>query len=141
MNINITIKEEGGAPEDIYSVTSLIKAVTTVFAVSKEELLSKRRMAYIVTPRHALYYLGYKNTSHSLPSLARFLGRDHTSIIHGRNKTMERLAKNKAFALKIDEVHLLAIAYEEKRQKNLEDIREDVADMIYKINLEKLNGL
>ena len=25
MNINITIKEEGGAPEDIYSVTSLIK--------------------------------------------------------------------------------------------------------------------
>ena len=49
---------------------------------------------------------------------------------------------NKAFALKVEKTHLLALAYEEKRQKNLEDIREEVADMVYNIQMEKLtNGL
>lgn len=141
IDINIAITETGALDKDIYSVSSLVKAVCHMFAVNKEDLLGKRRMAYIVTPRHILYYLGYKNTSHSLPSLGRFLDRDHTSLIHGRNKTKERIEQSKSFALKVEQTHMLAIAYEEKRQKSLEEIREDVADMIYKMQMEKINGL
>lgn len=143
MKIDISIKsEEDLAIEDDYSVTSLVKAVTEIFVVSKNDLLGTRRMAYMVTPRHVLYYLAYKNTRHSLPSLARFLDRDHTSIIHGRKKTIARIKDNKDFALMVEKTHLLALAYEEKRQKNLEDIREEVAEMVYNIQMEKLsNGL
>jgi chromosomal replication initiation ATPase DnaA len=141
MDISIAITESGAAEDDVYSVSSLIKAVCQVFAVGKDDLVGKRRMAYIVTPRHVLYYLGYQNTSHSLPSLGRFLDKDHTTLIYGRDKIKLRIKKNKSFALKIEQTHLLAIAFEEKRQKNLEDIREEVADMVYKIQMEKLNGL
>lgn len=140
MNINIKIEDELQA-EYHYTLGSLARAICDLFVVRKEDLLGKRRMGHIVTPRHVLYYMGYTRTHHTLNTLANYLDRDHTTILYGVQKIRSQYMGNKALQMKMDEVDLLATAYEEKRQKNLEDIREEVQVMVERIQMEKLNGL
>ena len=140
MNINIKIEDEL-QEEYHYTLGSLARAICDLFVVRKEDLLSRKRMAHIVTPRHVLYYMGYTRTHHTLNTLANYLDRDHTTILYGVQKIRSQYMGNKALQLKMDEVDLLATAYEEKRQKNLEDIREEVQVMVERIQMEKLNGL
>lgn len=140
MNIKITLEDELNDAEN-YTLNSLIKAIADMFAVSKEDLIGKNRMAYIVTPRHVLYYMGYTYTHHTLTTLANFLDRDHTTVLYGVDKIRSQKLSNKAMAMKIEEVHMLALAYEEKRQNGLEQIREEVQDMVERIQMEKIRGL
>lgn len=140
MNIKVTIEDDYKTIEN-YTLGSLIKAVSDMFAVSKDDLIGKNRMAYIVTPRHILYYMGYTYTPNSLIALGMKLDRDHTSVLYGVQKIRERKLKNKSLAQKIEETHLLALAYEEQKQKGLESIRDEVQDMVDRIKMEKLRGL
>jgi chromosomal replication initiation ATPase DnaA len=140
MNIKVKIEDEL-REEYHYTLGSLAKAICDLFAVRKEDLLGKNRMAYIVQPRHVLYYMGYTRTHHTLNTLASFLDRDHTTVLYGVQKIRSQYLKNKSLQMKIEEVDLLATAYEEKRQKNLEELREEVQVMIERIQMEKLNGL
>jgi chromosomal replication initiation ATPase DnaA len=140
MNIKITIDEDC-KPVENYTLNSLIKAVCDMFAVSKDDLIGMNRMAYIVTPRHVLYYMGYTYTPNTLPALGMKLKRDHTSVLYGVQKIRERKMKNKALAQKIEETHMLALAYEEQAQNGLDSIRDEVKDMIERIQMEKLRGL
>lgn len=140
MNIKISLDEEYKAVEN-YTLGSLVKAICDMFAVSKDDLIGSNRMAYIVTPRHILYYMGYTYTQNTLPALGMKLDRDHTTILYGVQKIRERKLKNKALAQKIEETHMLALAYEEQMQNGLESIREEVQDMIERIKKEKFRGL
>lgn len=141
MNVNIEIKDDVLNTEYKYTLQSLVRAVSDVFAVSKDDLLSQNRMAYIVTPRHVLYYMAYINTAHSTNTLGREVGRDHTTILYAVDKIRGQMLKNKALKTKITEIHLLAERYEDERQNHLGKLREEVEEMVYRINQEKLNGL
>lgn len=140
MNIKISVDDNYKEPET-YRLESLERAICDIFAVSRDDLRGKNRMAYIITPRHVLYYMGYTHTSNSMPSLGMRLGRDHTTILYGVQKIRERKLRNKKLAQKLEEVHMLALAYEEQIQNGMDEIREEVQDMIERIQMEKLNGL
>jgi chromosomal replication initiation ATPase DnaA len=69
------------------SVHRIIGAVCDKYKVSRTDLLSTRRSAYIVRPRHIAMYLAKKLTLRSYPEIGRQLGgRDHSTIIHGARK-------------------------------------------------------
>lgn len=61
------------------------------FQVDPVDLISARRSAHLIRPRHIVYYLCKKLTLRSLPVIGRKLGdRDHTTILHGIRR-MEKL--------------------------------------------------
>jgi chromosomal replication initiation ATPase DnaA len=141
MDIKLVVEPENPEKPTLYAVKTLIKAVCETFIVDEDMLLSKRRMGFVVSARNALYYLGYRNTSHTTVSLGNFLGRDHTTILHGLKNCKAMMERNNNYAYKVEQAHLLAIKYEIPRKEHLEKLREEVEEMIQRIQMEKLNGL
>ena len=127
-----------------YSLSSLIKGVCEQFDIDREELLSRRRQSSLVKPRHIMYYLGYKHTGYSLPKLGSMLDRDHTSILYAKDKIAKQILDPNSgieTQLLVNQTHLLAMMNEEHRQTKLEQYRNEVNEMIDRINTERLNGL
>ena len=62
---------------------TMASRVAAVHGITTEELFSKRRPKALSEARHHFYYLARKYTSHSYPSIGRYCGRDHTTVLHG----------------------------------------------------------
>lgn len=139
-SVKLVINESGKAIET-YSMKSVIAAVCELFDVRQEELLGKKRIAKISKARMVLYYLGYRNTSHSTTTLGNYLDRDHTTVVHGVKKCKDMMDTNNSFAYKVEQTHLTALKNEVQRREGLEQLREEVEQMITRIKLERVNGL
>lgn len=82
--------------------TAIRDAVLSEFNLSKVEISMERRHQKIVIPRQAAMYLMCKHTTSSTSSIGRFLGGfDHTTVMHGRERTERRMAEDAAFAARI----------------------------------------
>ena len=70
-----------------HTVRDVLNVVCDVWRVGLVDLVSQRRTSNLIRPRHAAYALACKFTAKSLPEIGRHIGgRDHTTIISGRNK-------------------------------------------------------
>lgn len=75
------------APIRRVTVTEVLHAVRDVWGVQIVEIVSGRRNVRVLRPRQAAYALACRLTPFTLPHIGRMIGgRDHTSIIHGRNR-------------------------------------------------------
>jgi len=129
MKLEVRVTVEDDVEEiETFTLGSALRAVCEVFHVNKEELLSTRRVNYITTPRFALMYLGYYMTHNSTPMVGRFLGRDHTTIIHGCRRAVELKRSNKAFAEKLEQAKELAKSYERERKKKHEAFKQEITE-------------
>ncbi|MBP5453794.1 MAG: chromosomal replication initiator protein DnaA [Lachnospiraceae bacterium] len=73
------------------------------FGVKAESIYSKKRSADIALPRQIAMYLCTEMTDYSLNEIGAFLGnRDHTTVMHGRDKIAEDIKKNPDLASKIE---------------------------------------
>ena len=64
------------------TIDKIIDSVCTHFSIDKIDILSARRTAEIVKPRHIGMYLAKVLTPKSLPQIGRhFGGRDHTTVL------------------------------------------------------------
>jgi len=131
-------KEMGMRKKEIVSLSSLIPAVTAVFKVNRDELLSRRRQRYLVTPRHVLFALAYKYTVYTLPRLGYMFDRDHTTILHAVDKIRVQRKENPELDILMDEVYMLALENEIKRDEKMEEYREEVSKMIENIQEKRL---
>lgn len=66
-------------------INSLIKRVCESFEVSKKELLSKRRLRYIVLPRQVLMYILRKEYGLTFERIATMLNKNHATVLHSVN--------------------------------------------------------
>ena len=138
MNMTITIEAD---KQETYSVKSLVRAICENFGVEQDLLLGKRRVAFVMAGRHALYYLGYRNTAHTTTTLGDYLDRDHTTILHGLKKCESLMEQNSNYAFKVEQTHLLALQYEIKRRDGLDTLKAEVQEMVERFQMEKLTGL
>jgi hypothetical protein len=77
-------------------VNDILRAVCREFDITKVELLSDRRSADVVRPRHIAFSLCKHLTTCSLPEIGRrFGGRDHSTVLHGVRKLACFLAATK----------------------------------------------
>lgn len=74
------------------SVLEIKRAVCSHFRVSHVDMMSRRRSAEIVTPRHIAMFLSKQMTLQSLPQIAKAFGRDHTTVMHGVRHIGDRIA-------------------------------------------------
>lgn len=83
-----------------------IKAIVAAAYQSTAEIIdSNRRTSAYVKPRHVAMYLTRQLTDLCLTDIGRaFGGRDHSTVLHAINKTIERMRDNPEFA---NEVHAL----------------------------------
>lgn len=83
--------------------SSIIQVVCEQFDVREEDILSKKRNAEFVMPRHIVMYLCKKYTDMNLINIADLVKRtDHSTVIHACKKMEDELATNKELKSKMD---------------------------------------
>jgi hypothetical protein len=70
-----------GAALPFITIERVIRAVCQHFNLPRVELLSPYRGKKVATPRHVAAYICQKYVGKSLSEIARWLGRDHSTII------------------------------------------------------------
>lgn len=84
-------------------IEEIQRIVARRYNVSRGDLLSSRRPANVVRPRHIAMYLAKTLTLCSLPEIARrFGGRDHTTVLHAVRKIEVLVGNDGALAKEID---------------------------------------
>jgi hypothetical protein len=77
----------GAAEVSAPPIRSIMETVATYYRVTCLDIMSDRRTADIVKPRHVAMYLCCEMTHRSMPAIGRAFGdRDHTTILHAREK-------------------------------------------------------
>jgi len=67
----------------VYTMRNCLRAICLYYSVTQDEVKSASRMQRIAIPRHHFCWVVYRNRIDvSYPMIGRFLGRDHTTIVH-----------------------------------------------------------
>jgi chromosomal replication initiator protein len=74
------------------------------FRVDKAEFFSACRTRDVVYPRQIAMLLAREFTTHSLPRLGHWFGRDHSTVMHGIAAAKGRLAKDPLLAQKVESI-------------------------------------
>jgi chromosomal replication initiator protein len=88
----------------IPTVAYVMGVVARRYDVSIIELLSDRRRASIVEPRHVAMFLARRCTLQSLPQIGRAMRRDHTSVWHAEQRVRQRMAAEPDFAALVEQL-------------------------------------
>lgn len=88
-------KDEQDIQKEQITPNQIISIVCEYFGIGKEEVLGKKKSKEIVEPRMIAIYLINEILDMPLTSIGKlFGGRDHTTIIHSRDKVTELLKTN-----------------------------------------------
>jgi chromosomal replication initiator protein len=83
------------APE--VTISRIQEAVSKRFGVTLDELVSPRRSQAVAYPRQVAMYLSRELTDSSLPKIGReFGGRDHTTVIHAKDKITRLIREDRS---------------------------------------------
>ena len=92
-------------PDKPFKITPsyIVKIVAEHFGISEESIMSDKRTKEIAFPRQIVMYLCNEMTDYSLTEIGDFLGgKDHTTVMHGRNKIAAEIKKNPDLSSKIE---------------------------------------
>ena len=93
------------------SLTSerIIDCVCKYFSISKDDLTGKKRNKEIVEPRQICMYVIYEMLDLPLTSIAQLFGKkDHTTVIHAREKITNDLKTNNRLKVIINDIKSMA---------------------------------
>jgi chromosomal replication initiator protein len=88
------------------TVSAIQQAVSLVFEVPPDELLSARRTPRVARARQVAMYLARELTSLSLAQIAREFNRDHSTVLHAIRSVSQRLEPGSETADAIHRVRL-----------------------------------
>jgi hypothetical protein len=80
-------------PEGWVPLKTIWHHVCRHYNVTLADLLSKKRTANIVLPRHVAYFLCCVHSRFSVADIGRRMFSDHTTVLHGKSR-IERLAQS-----------------------------------------------
>lgn len=82
----------------------LLEIVIQVYEVNRGEILGDRRKQWLVRARQVTMYLLRTELKMSLPKIASFLNRDHTTIIHGCEQIERKIKTNAMLAKEVEAI-------------------------------------
>jgi chromosomal replication initiator protein len=91
------------------SITRLIAAAAAEFGVNWRAITGEVRVAEIVLARQVVMYLAATRLHRSLPVIGRCLNRDHSTVLHGRDRIAALVAKDPDLAARVERVAAAAI--------------------------------
>jgi chromosomal replication initiator protein len=91
------------------SITRLIAAAAAEFGVNWRAITGEVRVAEIVLARQVVMYLAATRLHRSLPVIGRCLNRDHSTVLHGRDRIAALVAQDADLAARVERVAAAAI--------------------------------
>lgn len=89
----------------------IVDAVCVEYRLNGMELRSARRTRALAEARHVASYIASRLTFLSLPQIGARLGqRDHTTILHGRNRIRARIVEELDLAERVGAIEVAAVA-------------------------------
>lgn len=70
-------------PVPMGQMARILKMAAEYFGLTPDQIRNQRRSRNLIIARQVVMYLCDQLTSKSLPEIGKFLGRDHTTILHG----------------------------------------------------------
>jgi len=110
-NVDLTLQLAEEALRDViypdkpFKVTPsyIIDVVAEHYKIKPEVIVSKKRSADVVIPRHVAMYLCCEMTDASLSDIGAVLGnRDHTTVMNGRDNISKMIKEDSDFSAKIE---------------------------------------
>ncbi len=110
-NVDITLENAKEALKDIIYPDNtkvitpqlIIDTVCEHYNVKKEDIVSKKRLTEIVTPRQIIMYLCREYTEVSLEEIGKLLGKkDHTTVMNGIDRIKEKKAIDSELSKNLD---------------------------------------
>lgn len=89
---------------DTKRMDKIFIAISKKYGVSREDIISDKRNAEIMLPRHICVYLARTCTNLSQSQIGKIINRDRTTIISSENKIKNEIQINSDFALEINEL-------------------------------------
>ncbi len=99
------LAETAGNAQEVVTTTNIIRAVCEYYHVSEKDILSKKKNREIAEPRQICVYLITELMTLPLVSVGQAVGgRDHTTVIHARDKVAKLVAENGRYATEINDL-------------------------------------
>ncbi len=104
--LNLAVSEE----HETVTSDKIIGSVCSFFKITRENLLGKSKKKELVQPRQICAYLMCEIMSIPLESIGKALGgRDHTTVIHSRDKISNLIKVNDRIAKEVEDVRNLIL--------------------------------
>ena len=96
--------------KEVMTTTQIINVVCNFYNISKNDLLGKKRNKELVEPRQICMYLMTELLSIPLMTIGQAMGgRDHTTVIHARDKVSELIKANSRIATEVNDLKNLIL--------------------------------
>jgi len=86
----------------------IIDCVCKYFSVRRDELLGKKKNKEIVEPRQICMYIICNLLDMPLLSIGQLFGRDHTTVIHARDKISQMLEESQRVKIAVSDIKAMA---------------------------------
>ena len=96
--------------KEVMTTTNIINTVCSFYGVSKNDLLGKKRNKELVEPRQICIYLITELMNVPLMTIGQAMGgRDHTTVMHARDKIAELIQTNPRVATEVNDLKNLIL--------------------------------
>ena len=105
--VNDALRDYADSSSDIITIDHIVNATCEYFHVKKEELIGKKKNKEIVVPRQICIYLICDILGQSMPlsNIGEYFGgRDHTTVMHARDKISEEIKTNDITASQVKDI-------------------------------------
>lgn len=88
------LQKEGSSepnPDSKLTPERIISTVCKYFVIDEKDLTGRKRNKEIVEPRQICIYLMWSQLAIPLTTIGQMFNRDHTTIIHARDKILEQI--------------------------------------------------
>lgn len=91
--------------EESVTADSIINCVCRYYKITKEDLIGKKKTKEIVEPRQICIYIITDMLALPLATIGAMLGgRDHTTVMHARDKIAEKIAVNQKLKIAVTDI-------------------------------------
>lgn len=105
--VNDALRDYADSSNDIITIDHIVNATCEYFRVKREDLIGKKKNKEIVVPRQICIYLICDILGQSVPLVSigeYFGGRDHTTVMHARDKISEECKNNDVIAAQVKDI-------------------------------------
>ena len=105
--VSDALRDYADASNDIIDIDYVVKCTCEYFGIKKEDLIGKKKNKEVVVPRQICIYLICDILGQSVPLVKigeYFGGRDHTTVMHARDKISEECKTNDVTASQVKDI-------------------------------------
>ena len=108
-DVNEALKDQVTTTKQSLTADRIIDCVCKYFSISKDDLVGKKKNKEIVEPRQICMYLICEMLDLPLVSVGQiFGGRDHTTVIHAREKISDLIKENNRIRVTVNDLKSMA---------------------------------